>query len=390
MRICIVVNIFPTISETFIINKVVGLASLGHKVEVVCMEKKMYDNTFINYNLASKNIRIHQLRLTGSIANFLVNCVKNPSLFFKSFSTNTNTFKKNYIANFQASFFNSIKYDVIHFEFSGLAVSYLPIFHLIKGKKIVSCRGTAEKVKPLTDDKRKKALEKLFQQVHAIHCVSNDMKQTILPYGAKENKIFINTPAIDIDFFSTNKIHKQKPLLRIISVGRLTFQKGYVTAMQVIHALAKLHTNFEYLIIGDGNQYEELKLHIHQLGIEKYVKLVGKRNRDEVKEMLADADIFLLTSYLEGLPNVALEAMAMQLPVVSTRCGGVEEAITNEEDGFVADVYDVQGLVNYLIPLVTSAELRTQIGVAARKKVASNFTINRQLQIFENAYRGLF
>jgi colanic acid/amylovoran biosynthesis glycosyltransferase len=390
MRICIVVNIFPTISETFIINKVVGLAAKGHKVEVVCTEKRMYDNTFINYNLASKNIRIHQLRLTGSVAEFIINCIKKPAIVFQSFTFNFTRFKKNYITNYQVAFYNSLKYDVVHFEFSGLAVSYLPIFKKIKGKKIVSCRGTAEKVKPLTDSKRKLALQQLFQQVHAIHCVSADMQATIEPYGANANKIFINRPAIDVGFFSTNKQHTQKQVCKIVSVGRLTFQKGYVTALQVIHKLVQQQIAFEYCVVGDGPQLEELQLHIHQLQIANYVKLMGKRNREEVKEILADADVFLLTSYLEGLPNVALEAMAMQLPVVSTRCGGVEEAITNGEDGFVADVYDVQALTNYLMPLITSAELRQQIGIKARQKVEANFTLERQLHTFETAYRNLF
>jgi colanic acid/amylovoran biosynthesis glycosyltransferase len=90
------------------------------------------------------------------------------------------------------------------------------------------------------------------------------------------------------------------------------------------------------------------------------------------------------------LPNVALEAMAMQLPVVSTRCGGVEEAITNGEDGFVANVYDVQALTNYLLPLIASAQLRQTIGNKAKQKVAANFTIQRQIETFETAYRHLF
>ena len=93
------------------------------------------------------------------------------------------------------------QYDVIHFEFSGLAISYQDAIKKLNAKTVVSCRGTAEKVKPLTDVNRKKKLTTLFEQVSAIHCVSNDMAETIQLYGADAKKIFVNTPAIDSTVF---------------------------------------------------------------------------------------------------------------------------------------------------------------------------------------------
>ena len=341
MRICIVVNTFPSISETFIINKVVGLAARGHKITVVCTDKKNNEDLFIKYDLGSPNIKVKESRIKQKAADLIFNFISKPSLFFKSFSFNATTFSKKYVYYYQISFFRKIPCDIIHFEFSGIGVSYLPIMDALRGKKIVSCRGTAEKVKPLVEEKRKSLLTKLFRNVNAIHCVSDDMVKTIEPFVNDTSKIFINRPAIDISFFNGTPSYTNKDTFQLLCVGRLSYAKGYVTTLLVVRDLVAKGYGININIIGDGPQLEEMIFHINQMKITNYVTLLGRRTRDEVKAFSSKADVFLLTSYFEGLPNVALEAMAMQLPVVSTKCGGIEEAIEHGVDGFITEVYDM-------------------------------------------------
>src|SRR5206468_794394 len=103
-----------------------------------------------------------------------------------------------------------------------------------------------------------------------------------------------------------------------------------------------------------------LKLHDH-------VELLGAKSRSEVKLLMENSDIYLLPSVYEGIANVALEAMSMELPVVSTRSGGMQEVITHEKDGLLADVYDHETLAQNLFALLQSEDLRLLLGKAARR-----------------------
>lgn len=389
MKICLVVNAFPNVSETFIFNKVVSLAAKGHIVHVVCSKSKVGKDTFSKYELGSANLKIHVIAIPRSLLSFMNSLIYTPLIFFKSFSLNKEKSRDNYVFNYYLNFFNKIDYDIIHFEFSGLGANFLPIIDKLKGKKVVSCRGTGEKVKLLINDGRKDDLTKLFQKVDLIHCVSNDMKKTITPFCSNTAKIFVNTPAIDTVFFSSNKSKERGEVVQIFSVGRLNFQKNYLTGLLALKILANKGYQFHWKIVGEGSQLEELQFHVFSLSLQEHVTFLGKQNKDEIKLLHEAADIFLLTSVYEGIPNVVLEAMSMQVPVVTTRCGGVDEVIDHGIDGFIAELYDHAAIAKYIETLVNDVELRKTIGAAARKKVQAQFTLEKQTAIFEKQYRLL-
>ncbi len=389
MKICIVVVSFPNVSETFILNKVAALASHGHKVQVVCEKRENVGAFYEAYSIKSSQVTVHNLLLPTSIASILKQLVLHPALLVQSFSLSSNEFKKRFKDNFYIAFFSKLKPDIIHFEFSGLGVSFLSIIDHLKYKSVVSCRGTAEKLKLQFDEKRKVGLTTLFSKVDLIHCVSNDMKLTILPYCTNTEKIFINTPAIDPNFFQPAIHKKQNTKLIIVSVGRLTFLKGYIIGFLAMKELKAKGIEFEWKIIGDGSDMELLLFHRQYLNLKNEVFLLGKRNKEEINEILGSADIFMLTSFSEGIPNVVLEAMSKELPVVCSKCGGIEEVITQEEDGFLADIYDYESIAKYIIMLADNDALRKKIGVNARKKITEKFTLQQQTQIFEKHYRTI-
>ncbi len=389
MRICIVVVSFPNVSETFILNKVAALASHGHNVQVVCEKRENVGAFYEAYSIKSSQVTVHNLLLPTSKASIIKQLLFHPALFVQSFSLSSNEFKKRFKNNFYISFFSKLKPDIIHFEFSGLGVSFLSIIDHLKCKSVVSCRGTAEKLKLQFDEKRKVGLKTLFSKVDLIHCVSNDMKLTILPYCTNSEKIFINTPAIDPNFFQPAIHKKQNTKLIIVSVGRLTFLKGYIIGFLAMKELKAKGIEFEWKIIGDGSDMEHLLFHRQYLNLKDEVFLLGKRNKEEINEILGSADIFMLTSFSEGIPNVVLEAMSKELPVVCSRCGGIEEVITQEEDGFLADIYDYESIAKYIIMLANNDSLRKKIGVNARKKIIEKFTLQQQTQIFEKHYRTI-
>jgi glycosyltransferase involved in cell wall biosynthesis len=108
-----------------------------------------------------------------------------------------------------------------------------------------------------------------------------------------------------------------------------------------------------------------------------------------VRAALAEADAFLLPSISEGLSNAALEAMAMELPVVTTNAGGMAEAVRHETDGFVVRRRDAEAMAEHLARLAGDPELRRRLGRSARQRVRERFGIETQIRVFEEVYRSL-
>ena len=390
MKIAIVVNSFPETSETFIINKVIALANAGHSIEVVRLNRSGNTALKMLYKFnENKNIQIVDPNIPTSISRLFSAAVLKPALFWTTFTFSKKRFSFRLRRKIFMKLFNEGRFDIVHFEFSGLAINFLDILKYIKPRTVVSCRGSAEKVKILSEPHRAENLEKMFSKISAIHCVSNDMKETITPYCKHISKVFVNRPAIDPFFFKPDKKAHDFNGTLILSIGRLSFQKGYMFGLLAIKTLLDKGHAIQWHIIGDGPQHEEMLFHVHALGLAGHVILHGKKNKDEVNAWFNKTDIFLLTSVYEGIPNVVLEAMAMELPVVATRSGGVDEVIEHGEDGFIAEVYNPVSVANLLENLIDDKESAKRMGLAARKKILDDFTIERQVKIFEQQYRLL-
>lgn len=390
MNIAIVVNGFPENSETFITNKVIALAAAGNKVSVIRLTNSGNKSLIDLYQLNSNNhVSIINPNVPNNIASLLYFLITNPSLFFQSCSFNKKKFYNQLRRSLYLQLFNNNNFDIIHFEFSGIAVSFLDILKKIKPKTVVSCRGSAEKVKPISEPERIEKLSAVFKHITAIHCVSNDMKNTIAPWCNDLNKIFINRPAIDPTFFSPNKQPSNFNGTSILSIGRFTFQKGYLMGILVVKALIDKGYKIKWNIIGDGIQFEEMLFHIHTLKLQDHIILHGKKNKQEVSDWINMSDIFLLTSVYEGIPNVVLEAMAMQLPVLTTLCGGVDEVIEHEKDGLITPLYDINEIVHQLEKCINNKTLCLEMGNAARKKILADFTLERQVNVFQKEYHKI-
>ncbi len=382
MRIGIVTISFPTLSETFISNKVLQLANRGHKVVVFCesINTKLYNKLF------AANANVQAVAFTKS--SMAVYAALHPLAILNA-AMQKQGIKNTIAGKTRLHYINKHQLDILHVEFSGIGTLYLPVLKKVTAKKIVSCRGSAEKVKLLVFDDRKKNIQLLFNEVDAIHCVSNDMRQTILPYCADPSKIFVNFPSIDAAQFKRSQPYTANTPVQILSIGRFTFQKGYFTGLLAIKQLLESFTDFTWVIVGDGPQKEEIIFHIHQMGLQNHVVLVGAKSKDEVIGLYNKADMFFLPSVYEGIANVALEAMAMELPVVATKSGGMQEVITHNVDGMLADVYASNTLAGLLLALATDAPKRAALGKQARERVLQQFTLNKQITIFETTYNNL-
>src|SRR5512138_1135212 len=129
---------------------------------------------------------------------------------------------------------------------------------------------------------------------------------------------------------------------RLLSVGRVVYQKGYDVAVRALAGLKDLP--WEWSIIGDGPQLPVLERMVREQGLSDRVHLLGWASSEQLKEQYARANVFVHPSRHEGMPNAVLEAMASELPAVATRIAGNEELIEDQETGLLVPVDDVDAL----------------------------------------------
>jgi glycosyltransferase involved in cell wall biosynthesis len=171
-------------------------------------------------------------------------------------------------------------------------------------------------------------------------------------------------------------------------VARFTNQKDHAIVLQ---ALQGIEHNVQIILVGDGPTRPRIERLAEQLGISDRVKFFGWR--DDVHEILASANIYVLASNWEGLPICLLEAMRAGLPIVASDVGGVREVIVDGETGFLVDRGDGAMLRDKLQRLLSDPELRNKMGKAGRKRYLEHFTVERMLdqtlQVYENTIKKI-
>ena len=156
----------------------------------------------------------------------------------------------------------------------------------------------------------------------------------------------------DKQYFNKNIFNKKKDFfkkkrsLKILSIGRLTNQKDHLTLLRSINLIDK-KLNPEVIIIGKGENYSILNNYINENHLNKFVKLVGYKNNPSY--FMKKADIFVLTSLYEGLPNVLLEAQYFKKYIISTDCPtGPREILLNGKAGDLIKIGDYKNLGNLI------------------------------------------
>lgn len=279
--------------------------------------------------------------------------------------------------------------DVLHFEFSGIAVSYLDALHRLDPAVAVavSCRGSAEQVEPLRDPGRATALREVFDRAALIHCVSDDMARTVEQLGADPDRILVNRPAVPVaDFAPLREAADHDGPLRIASIGRLNWRKGFDDALRALGLLDRRGVAFTYRIAGEGAERAKLTFLRSQLGLDDRVELLGVASQPGVRELLRWADVILLPSLGEGISNVVLEAMAAGRCVVVTDCGGMTEVVRDGDNGLVVPVGDPLAMADALESVARDPARRRELAAAGAAAADAELDLSRQIERFRTAY----
>lgn len=173
---------------------------------------------------------------------------------------------------------------------------------------------------------------------------------------------YIHNPVMNLEKQHAYDINSKT----ILSVGRLTYQKGFDMLVDVANIVLNKHSNWRWIILGDGEDRESLEAKIKEFNLEDRVILKG--NVSNVDNYYSKTGIFVLTSRYEGLPMTLLETKPFKLPVVSFDIKtGPRECIKDGVNGYLVDEFDIEDMAKKIEMLINNKELRSDFSEAAMK-----------------------
>jgi glycosyltransferase involved in cell wall biosynthesis len=173
----------------------------------------------------------------------------------------------------------------------------------------------------------------------------------------------------------------------VLAISALVRRKGLDVLIEAMAALRGGGLRPVLWIAGDGEEHAALEAHSQRLGVGDQVRLLG--HRDDVGDLLAGCDVFVLPSRREGLGIAALEAMAAGRPVIASAVGGLGDAVVHERTGLLVPPDDAPALAAALARLLTDRGLRERLGAAGPQRVAEGFLPEQMVDAYERLYRDV-
>lgn len=205
-------------------------------------------------------------------------------------------------------------------------------------------------------------------------------------FNLSSDKIRVIYNPLDIEKIDKLKVENaDKTILGeyVLAVGRLAEGKGFSYLLRA-YALAKENLNEKLVILGEGHNEQKLKSLSADLRVQEKVLFLGFQ--ENPYKFMKNAKIFILSSLVEGFPNVLIEAMACGVPVIATNCAsGPGEIITNQENGILVPPADEKALAAALVHLHTNNNLRMKFSETGRKR-AEDFRIGKILPLYEELF----
>jgi colanic acid/amylovoran biosynthesis glycosyltransferase len=181
--------------------------------------------------------------------------------------------------------------------------------------------------------------------------------------------------------------------VRIISVGSLYEKKGHEYLIDACARLKEKGYAFRCSIVGGGPLYDALQARINEHGLQDHVSLLGAKTQADVKNLYRQSDLFVLACVVaqsgdrDGMPNVLLEAMSMQLPAVTTPVTGIPELVCDGETGLLVPERDAHALACAIERLINDQTLRCKLGQQGQQAILSGFDIHHTIAQLEAAFQ---
>jgi colanic acid/amylovoran biosynthesis glycosyltransferase len=223
-----------------------------------------------------------------------------------------------------------------------------------------------------------------------VRAISHYSRSQLMKSSAMEDwqRIEVVYMGVDPEAFSPRPFRAEPTRINILCVGRLAPVKAQHLLIDAIDLLRRDSPPVQLHIVGGGPDRQALEAEANARGLGDTVIFHGFTPQDKLDDLYRGADIFALPSFAEGVPGVLMEAMAMEIPCVSTWITGIPELIRNGVDGFLVAPSDVGAFADAIRKLIEDTGLRLRIGQAGRVQVLNKFDLTKNSAALADVFRG--
>ncbi len=407
MKIAFIVNEFPVVSETFILNQIVGLLQRGHEVlidaELPDERVTAGHSDIVKYELQARTYyrppppSWWPARIQSAVSRIVRWGWRSPATTLDSM----NVFRHGREALNLTLLHNRLpaqaivqKYDVIHCHFgpNGLRAVQLREFGALKGPIVTTFHGYD--VNWLPRILGSGLYKRLFERGELFTVGSEFLRERALSLGAPADRIVKLPMGVSVSKFKF-RIRKRNigEDFRLLTVARLVEVKGVEYALRALAILLPKIPRLRYQIAGDGPKRQQLESLSRQLGLSDTVQFLGTVSQEQAAALYERAHVFVLPSIVtdageeEGQPVVLIEAQASGLPVIATAIGGIPESLDDGKSGILVPPKDPEALARAILSLASQTENWGRMGYAGRAHVEKRFDLDRLNDELVETYR---
>jgi colanic acid/amylovoran biosynthesis glycosyltransferase len=373
---------YPRATDTFIQREVSALRELGHHVQTFSVRMPPDTEQVGAETLAERKSTIYLLPPRKLVTAHIAQILSSPRKYFEALVLAWKTCPPGIAA---------IARQAAYFAEAGMLVQLMKrhaLFHLHNHFADSSCsvavmaatmgsitysftiHGPTEFYEPKVwriDEKVRRAL--------FVNCISHFCRSQVMLFTPPDcwDKLRIVHCGVDPDLFEVKR-HAGRGN-QLLFVGRVAAVKGLSILLE---AVAKLEGGVTLNIAGDGPDRALLEEKVRALNISSRVKFLGYQSQEQVRKLLKQTDLFVMSSFAEGVPVVLMEAMAAGVPVVATRIAGIPELVHDGHSGLLVSPGDVNGMTVAVDRLLEDADLRNQFAITGRKDIEREFNIQTE------------
>ncbi len=378
MKVVYILNIFPKITETFILNEMVEMQKKGVEISVFALDR----GTEIEKHSGVDWIReVHYFRrrwgFFREVWAHLYWIFRRPLRYLRTWGLaifNGYHIRKYFITQlYNLVIIDRMRGNHVHAHFAEEAANIAMLYHALSGAPYTFTSHAHD----------------IFDNPQANYPLKTSLAKRHITISEFNKRYLVERFGLDpgrievihcgVDFGSLRPVVGRsggKPL--ILTIARLHEEKRLDVLIDTLELLRLAGTDFEAVVIGEGTERVSLESKVRTLGLSEKVRLLGNRTHDEVFEWLSRASVMALSSRAEGIPVSLMEAMAMRVPVVATCITGIPELIEDGESGFLVPSGDAEALAQKIRAVLSDPDLARRFVENGYRKVFHDFNLRTE------------
>lgn len=406
-NVAVLASRFPELSETFVMQHVVGLYESG--IDVKVLANKGDDSAWSGLGEHASWIRgrvwhyrmphSKGRRISGALSKIMTHARRGDWAYLRSFDglaygSKALNLHLPYVLD-QAQAMGPV--DILHCHFGPNGVLGAHLKRLGFCRRLVVTFHGMDVSRVLHQAGRHHPYRALFEYADRILPISRRWEKKLIGLGAPAHRVQIHRVGIDVDRFRYQERQSNVGSLHLATTARFTEKKGLPYAIEAVAHLRRNRPDLllKYDIIGSGEEWDGITQLVDRLDLGHIVTLHGAQPHHVVEKMLAQADVFMLPSVTasngdqEGIPVSLMEAMATGMPVLSTWHSGIPELVEDGVAGFLVPERDPEMLADRIAYLADHPERWGEMGHRGRIKVEQEYNILRQSDLLLALYHEL-